>query len=175
LLLSRAKAYGLFCEWLDWEKYYLPKSGLVGRTVLDVGAGCGETAHFFFSHGARQVIAIEMDPGQLKLLSRNADVNRWNANGRRLKIIPRPFELADLQREEFDFVKMDIEGGESALLQLPALDFPIVLEVHSDQLRDSLSDKFGLSVLARSMPLEHLWLMGNAWSRSAQRGSPALV
>ncbi len=38
-----------------WHNMYLPVSG----TVLDVGAGCGETAFFYLKHGAKQVVCIE--------------------------------------------------------------------------------------------------------------------
>jgi len=40
-----------------WHKHYLP----IGQTVLDVGAGCGETALFYLKHGAQRVICIEAD------------------------------------------------------------------------------------------------------------------
>ena len=32
-----------------------------GKTVLDVGAGCGETAFFYRLYGAKKVVAIEAD------------------------------------------------------------------------------------------------------------------
>ena len=44
----------------EWNKYYLPIY-VKGLTVLDVGAGEGETAKFFLEQGARKVICIEPD------------------------------------------------------------------------------------------------------------------
>lgn len=51
----------LLLEVGDWKKHYLPVD-IKGKTVLDVGAGCGETALFYFMNGARKVIAVERDP-----------------------------------------------------------------------------------------------------------------
>jgi hypothetical protein len=161
LFLTEARVGDIICEWNQWEKYYLPEFGLDGKTVLDVGAGCGETAYFYFLHGAKRVIAIEMDPVQLELLKKNAQLNGWNNNTRQFKIIPRAFELQDLKREKFDFAKIDIEGGEADLLKLDRIDFSLVLEAHGRELRDQLGKKFGLSVLVKALPLEDVWLVGN--------------
>ena len=160
LLLTKARATSIICEWTQWEKHYLPEFSLDGKTVLDVGAGCGETAYFYFLHGVKRIIAIEIDPVQVELLERNAEINGWNNSGQ-LKIIPRAFELEDLKKEKFDFVKIDIEGGEADLLKLDTIDFPVVLEVHGIELRKQLVQKFGLSILVKAIPLEDVWLLGN--------------
>jgi tRNA G37 N-methylase Trm5 len=165
LFLTGARA-GTICEWKQWEKYYLPEFSLEGKTVLDVGAGCGETAYFYFLHGARRVIAVEIDPVQVELLKGNAEVNGWNGNGRQLDIIPRAFEVEDLERQTFDFVKVDIEGGEADLLKLDKINFPLVLEAHGIETRDQLMKKFGLSLLVRALPLEDVWLLGNRPSQA---------
>jgi tRNA G37 N-methylase Trm5 len=151
----------IICEWNQWEEHYLPQFSLDGKTVLDVGAGCGETAYFYFQHGATIVIAIEMDPVQLELLKKNAQLNGWNNDTRQFKIIPRAFQLEDLRREKFDFAKIDIEGGEADLLKLDRIDFPLVLEAHGKEMQARLAQKFGLSVLVRALPLEDVWLLGN--------------
>ena len=164
LHLTKARATSIICEWNLWEKYYLPEFSLDGKTVLDVGAGCGETAYFYFLHGAKRVIAIEMDPVQVELLKRNSELNCWNNETRELIIIPRAFELEDLGTEKFDFAKIDIEGGEASLLKLDAIDFPVVLEVHGIELRKQLVQKFGLSILVKAIPLEDVWLLGNCLS-----------
>lgn len=58
----------LATEWKIWEKYYLPPFPLYGKTILDVGAGCGETAFFYILYGAKKIIAIEPDVKALKCL-----------------------------------------------------------------------------------------------------------
>jgi len=42
-------------EWKTWEKYYLPPFPLYRKTVLDVSAGCGETAFFYILYGAKKL------------------------------------------------------------------------------------------------------------------------
>lgn len=161
LQVTRARATSIICEWKQWEKYYLPEFSLEGKTVFDIGAGCGETAYFYFLHGAKRVIAVEMDPVQVELLKSNAELNCWNNGTREFRIIPRAFELEDLEREKFDFAKIDIEGGEANLLKLDTIGFPVVLEVHGTELRKQLVQRFGLSTLVRAIPLEDVWLLGN--------------
>ena len=56
-------------ELAAWHEHYLPI--LPGATVLDVGAGCGETARFYLLHGASRVIAVEGAPDAYRLLEAN--------------------------------------------------------------------------------------------------------
>ena len=50
-------------EWPHWEQLYvLPDFDFKGKTILDVGCGCGETAHFYYDKGAGKIIGIEPDP-----------------------------------------------------------------------------------------------------------------
>jgi len=79
-----------------WHRAYLP----VGKTVLDLGAGCGETAQFYLNHGAEKVISIESDSNCYDMLRSNF------ANDHR--VIP---ILAHI-----DSIKCDIEGGERDLV-----------------------------------------------------------
>jgi hypothetical protein len=79
-----------------WHRYYLP----VGPTVLDVGAGCGETALFYLKHGALRVVCIEGDEKALELLAKNF------AHDDRVTIVP----------AVVDSIKIDIEGGEENLV-----------------------------------------------------------
>lgn len=70
-------------KWLEdelehWHHDYLPLTPPEPKRqepviVLDVGAGCGETAQFFLNHGAQRVIAIEADPEAFACLYRNAE------------------------------------------------------------------------------------------------------
>ena len=130
LTMHTPRATTVIWEWFEvWEKHYLPPSDLKGKTVLDVGAGCGETACFFFRHGAKKVICVEIDPDQNKLAQFNSAINGWNA-----EVVGRGFELEDL-RSDVDYMKMDCEGCEAALLlgrEMPA--FPHVIELHGQEL-----------------------------------------
>jgi SAM-dependent methyltransferase len=116
-------------EWEEWEEYYLPKFSIVGKTVLDVGAGCGETALLFFLHGAEKVIAIEPSFEAVECLKRNRELNNWN-----IEIVPRKFCLAHLDFN-YHFMKMDCDGCESLLLTLPQIKTPSVIEVHNRKLK----------------------------------------
>ena len=93
-----------------YRRCYVPTGGLVGATVLDIGAEVGSTAWFFFQHGAKKVIAIEPEECHLEKLRFNKHAFRWN-----MDIIPRKFELSDLDIPR-DFTKMNIEGFETDLL-----------------------------------------------------------
>jgi len=50
-----------------WHEMYLPVKG----TVVDVGAGCGESALFFLNHGAEKVVCVEGNPECLANLVKN--------------------------------------------------------------------------------------------------------
>jgi predicted RNA methylase len=79
-----------------WHVQYLP----CGRRVLDVGAGCGETALFYLKHGAEQVVCIEGDPKVLGILHRNFDKDP------RVTIVPLML----------DHIKVDVDGAEEGML-----------------------------------------------------------
>jgi predicted RNA methylase len=121
----------IFAELDDWNKYYLPIS-LDGLTILDVGAGEGETAWFFLQHGAKKVICIEPDDKAFPLLLQNSEHNP-------LELLHKRFDLEDLQLE-YDFMKMDIEGYEEKLLDTDVTK-PCVIEIHGLQLKERFRDK----------------------------------
>jgi SAM-dependent methyltransferase len=130
-------------DWRIWLKCYLPAFALKGKVILDVGAGCGETAHFYLMYGARKVIAVEPDSIAAKLLAENVRRNGWN-----VEIIDREFQLDDLNIQH-DFMKMDGEGCEAALLELED-DYhlkPCVIECHNEALIKQLSAKFRMNVV----------------------------
>ncbi len=136
----------VFSEWhSEWERYYLPPFSIRGKTVLDVGAGCGETALFYLSHGANKVICVETNPRSLSFLEENAKANMWN-----VQIVPGFFNL-DMLNYPIDFVKMDCEGCEEALLNVDRLP-PIALEVHTAPILQSLVAKFSLKIVGKSGP-----------------------
>jgi hypothetical protein len=124
-----------FKEYNSWVTDYTPSFGLKDKVVLDVGAGCGETALLFFKEGASKVICIEPDPLKLRMLERNIQAMNWNAT-----TVPRHFVVEDL-RLDFDFVKVDIEGGENVLLALQSLP-PMALEIHTKELARLFKSRF---------------------------------
>lgn len=134
--LKLLRLYGIFFirEWPIWEKSYLPPFSLAGRTVLDVGAGCGETAFFYFLHGADKVVAIEPSIKAVDCLRENTTTNKWN-----VQIIPEYFKLGHLKISH-DFMKMDIDGGEIELLNVQ-IDEPCVVEVHNDPMKAEFEKK----------------------------------
>jgi len=125
----------------SWEKDYLPTS-VVGKVVLSVGDGCGETSLFYLRHGASKVIAVEKDPEPFVFLCRNIENNQLN-------VIPlnESFTLEHLKLD-FDFMKIDVEGGERILLELaPDQLKPCVVEAHRFEdktLPEKLQDRFGM-------------------------------
>jgi SAM-dependent methyltransferase len=126
-----------------WEELYAPIS-VKDRRVLDVGAGCGETAAFYFSRGAKRVVAIEPNPQAFRLLEVNARANSWN-----LDAICDVFKLEHLSIPH-DFIKIDCEGGESILLEYSGGELgPCVIESHSSRTARDITKKFHIdSVVA---------------------------
>lgn len=80
-----------------WHRTYLP---IKGGTVLDVGAGCGETARFYLLHGANRVIAIEGNKDAFERLAFNFLLDT--------RVTP--------IRANVDDIKIDIEGSEDGLV-----------------------------------------------------------
>ena len=86
----------LATELNQWHTQYLPVSG----TVLDLGAGCGETALFYLNHGATHVVCIEGDLRASSFLRQNF------GNDSRVTIVPRYVSS----------IKVDIEGWEKGMV-----------------------------------------------------------
>lgn len=120
-------------EGKDWNWIYIPPGGLEDKTVLDVGACCGETAYVFFKHGAKKVIAIEPDPQRCNLLSYNSYERGWP-----IEIYNRKFQLSDLDIPH-DFMKVNIEGYELLLLDRPEKIGPCVVDVHNWYIQEKFS------------------------------------
>ena len=142
LRLTKKHAGLRLIERNSWPKWY--GDNFQGLRVLDVGAGAGETASFFLNLGALCVYAIEPDPKAVKMLKHNAEVNRWP-----IFIYEEMFSLAHLEiLPPFDYMKMDIEGGERELLAYDGKLKPSRIELHPQFLgKDgylALINKFGL-------------------------------
>jgi hypothetical protein len=140
----------LWREWQSWKSWYLPPWSLKGKTVLDVGAGCGETALFYYLHGARRVIAIEPQSTLTPLLRRNMSRNKWD-----MKVVEGLFQMAMLEWN-FDFMKMDGEGCEAQLLTADSLP-PCAIEVHEKSVVGGLRGRFGMDIL----PQKENWILQN--------------
>ncbi len=144
----------VFGELRMWEKSYLPVD-LKGKVVLDVGAGCGETAIFYLKHGAEKVIAIEPNPKAFELL-------KENLSGLNVEAINTQFNLSHLQLQH-DFMKMDGEGCEKLLLSYEGEIKPCVIEAHSfnvsgeNDLGPKLAKKFNLKMKELKIRNELLW------------------
>jgi hypothetical protein len=124
LCLPRSYAKILINEKSLWEKWY--GNDFRNKIVLDIGAGAGETASFFFNRGAKMVVAIENNETALKYLEENRLRNNWF-----LAIIRTPFNLSHLNLPH-DYLKMDIEGAEIALLDYPGDIGKCSLELHPE-------------------------------------------
>jgi len=113
-----------------WEQDYLPPWSLKNKTVLDVGAGCGESAKFFLDHGASIVIAVEPNRKCWPYLEKNA------AN-HRLHIVEDSFNPQMIYDFKPDYVKVDIEGYETLLIPyLSDVMVPMVVECHNKYVID---------------------------------------
>jgi len=124
-----------------------------GKTVLDLGADYGSTAHYFLKRGARRVVAVEGDPQLAGKLEEN-----FRGDERVVPIhlfIERAEQVAELiKRFDPDLVKVDVEGAERVLLDLPRAFVEgreWLVEAHSDELYERLKRFFlecGLGVRA---------------------------
>jgi hypothetical protein len=143
-----------------WEENYLPVS-VKGKTVLDVGAGCGETSAFYIAHGASKVVAIEPDKRAYSLLLRNIKANSLN-----VVPIKKPFELSDLLIPH-DLLKIDAEGAEVALLDYQGSLGECVVEAHTigfnrTHIGPMIARKFALRAVCKFGKGEDIWLLSSA-------------
>jgi SAM-dependent methyltransferase len=130
----------------EWESFYvIDKQKLRGATVLDVGAGCGETAAFYFEKGAKKVICVESDPRCVRMLEFNRLVNDWN-----LEIVHSAFDPTILGRREVELAKFDCEGCERSLPS--EVEFDIVGEIHGERLLQELKDALKGIVVRKALP-----------------------
>jgi hypothetical protein len=129
-------------------KYYLPPFSLEGKTVLDIGAGCGETARFFLKNGAKRVLCVEKNQKYTPYLFENQIIDS------RIEVFPEGFNPNHLLKLDYDFVKIDIEGYETLILNwirdgiISKSDDlkPTILETHSTYIEDEFK-KLGFKIL----------------------------
>jgi hypothetical protein len=131
LQLDSTGTYVALCE--IPEGIYNPPFDLQGKTVLDVGATCGEVAYWFITQcHAEKVICIESDPKSLPFLIENQKLMN-------IEVVAEDFNVDHLRRFKVDFIKCDVEGYEMVLLEyvgeggvLPACS----IEAHTNWIRD---------------------------------------
>ena len=141
LVMSRDRAGMMLYEWRTWTRCYVPRAfDFSGKTVLDVGAGEGETVELYRLMGAKRFLCVEPDPQRAARLRENVARNGWDA-----EVFEEPFSLKLLERE-FDFLKMDCEGCESALIGT-RVAFPCVLETHGSSTTDSFLKMEGFTAV----------------------------
>lgn len=105
----------------NWHKKYPSSKG----TVLDLGAGCGETAYFYLKHGAQRVVCIESDPEAIKKLKIN----------RKIMLREMPSRSIDIIEAKIDKIKIDAEGCEKdAIIEI---HFPYNIKQIWQQTRDN--------------------------------------
>lgn len=118
-----------------FEKFYLPPFSLKNKTVLDIGACCGETAYFYLKCGAKKVICIEPLESRANIILENK--KNFNLNIELINDFLKPDEHLSL---DYDFIKCDIEGAEVVLLPYCAQLKPCILEAHSEAIRQQFEN-----------------------------------
>jgi hypothetical protein len=142
----------IYTELNQFEKYYLPLFSLENKTVLDLGACCGETAYFYLQHGAKKVICIESDPTRAKIILRNKQNLNLNIELINDFFTPKYLSL------NYDFIKCDIEGHETELIAYAKKLTPCIVEAHGQNIREQF-EKIGFHVVYRQK--NNLFLMTN--------------
>lgn len=111
-------------EMIENGYLYKPYFSLEGKTVLDLGACCGESAELYLKWGAKEVLCVEPNPIRCSMLKANAKKFNWNVTIYPQKTLPFHFTL------KADFVKCDIEGYEMDFIN-ELQKVPSIVEVHS--------------------------------------------
>jgi len=133
---------------ITWQENYEAHWNYVdfqGKTILDLGADYGSTATWFVRKGARKIIAVEGDPKSFSQLERNYAgddrvivIQLWIDSSKQIEAL--------LEEHQPDLVKVDIEGAERTLLDVPFETLrrvPLYLvETHSQELEAQILDLF---------------------------------
>lgn len=122
-------------EWDSYVKDYLPLPDFKPRRILDVGCGQGETMVFFDAMtGCKDYIGVDLGDRTRHYLELNSILNDWD-----VEIYNEPLSPSHLVND-YDFVKIDVEGAESCLTD-HEFNVPTVMEVHSKDLTKQFQGK----------------------------------
>jgi tRNA G37 N-methylase Trm5 len=113
MILPKKYAETYWREKNKWKRWY--GTSFEGLNVLDLGAGAGETARFFFRYGARKVICVEKNPFVFNYLLYNLSKEREEKRA----FVYLSDQVNWFFSSEFDFCKIDIEGDEYLIDYLP--------------------------------------------------------
>jgi len=131
-VLSEQRMGMLLNEWKLWVDFYLPKYADKDTLIIDVGAGEGETAVFFYLYGYKNFILIEKEPNQN--IYQNAMALTYL--GCQVTVFLQPFNNVIFDKicssgcEDYYF-KLDCEGCEKEFLKIYH-PFEFSLELHSE-------------------------------------------
>lgn len=129
--LDNTATYTALCE--IPTGYYDPPMDLAGKTVLDVGATCGEVSIYYIrKFHAAHAVCIECSSVPLPYLTQNSRLVN-------ITIVNEPFKLEHLTKYPADFIKCDCEGHEMVLLEYVAKGGklpPTVVEVHTNWIKE---------------------------------------
>lgn len=101
---------------------------LLGKTVLDVGAGGGRASFECLHHGAKAVYAIDPSPGMVNHLRKKVDTSSC---GQSIVVCQGSFDQVPLETDSVDiavscsaFTSQSRQGGEPGLIELTRVTRP---------------------------------------------------
>src|SRR5919202_856372 len=101
---------------------------LLGKTVLDVGAGSGRASFECLKHGAKVVYAIDPSPGMLKLLRQKVEKSSYSqrivVGQGRFDQVPLATDSVDIAVSCSAFTAGSAQGGEPGLTELMRVTKP---------------------------------------------------
>lgn len=153
---------GHFKEYSKWVNHYPIPRGFDKKsyTVFDVGSDVGTTMFYFnVVHGLENFSFCDTDPEAYKLCLLNSRLNNWNI----YEAFNEPFNPSVMLVDDYDLLKIDIDGGESALIDYD-LNIPTCIEVHGSDMIQAFKKKGFKRVenlSHRGSVFDQVWIMNN--------------